>query len=415
MPELHVKSKTRAPIVLHVVGQFEEFLEKTVRSFSRTFIIVPRPNRTMGAATNGFLVHSDQLVVAYHVRGEPSALLVQNPPFSPAQRRAALPVTNVSPIIRTSAPAVGLSLAAPSSRPFAQFQPHPALTRRQEPIAGPSRAALPGDPVAGAAASTSRQSESDDSSVRFASSSPPAAPARRLPSDAATPAETLESDSAHTSVSPETERRPLPSVSEQSGSRTTVALGKRRADEQTGQPQRRKKRTGDNGDPAAAPLETAIRAATNAADGPAQSYTADELRRLVQQEVAAQLALAGGAGRGPSPRSDADDEPVASASDVASSSKDRRKDDKSETSARAKQATATAAAKVAEAQKRKQQGNAKAAPVKAGPPLGTGLGTSDARIILTGGSQSLLHGALVCPFAELQRGRRLIAPLRCRL
>ncbi|GAA5872199.1 hypothetical protein JCM3774_002291 [Rhodotorula dairenensis] len=383
VPELHVKSKTRAPIVLHIVGQFEEFLEKTVRSFSRTFIIVPRPNRTMGGASDGFLVHSDQLVIAYHVRDEPSTLLVQDPPFSPAKRPTALPVVNAPPIIRTSAPA-GLPLANPSSRPFAQFQPHPALARMQEPVASPSRASTSAASPA-SAASTSRQAGSDNSSDRIASSSPPAVLARRQPRVPSSSVGDHSSDSANTSVSPETERRPLPSVAPQSGPRSAVSLGKRRADEEAVEPQRRKKR---NGDAAVAPLETAIRAAATATDGAAQSYTADELRRLVQQEVAAQLALAGGAGRGPSPRSDADDEPVASASDVASSSKERKKGDKGESGARTKRASAT----VAEAQKRKQQEKAKADALKAGPPLGTGLGTSDARIILTGGSQSLLHG-----------------------
>lgn len=393
VPELHVKSKTRAPIVLHVVGQFEEFLEKTVRSFSRTFIIVPRPSKTMGGASDGYLVHSDQLAVAYYVRGEPSPLLVQQPPFSPPKRPAVIPPALAAPPTVRAA-----SLAGPSAaRPFSQFQPHPALARMQEPVAGPSQPTTSAE-SSPAAPSTSRRTEAGTDSDRIASSSPPAAPAparQQSPVAAAVAAGNNDSDSAHTSVSPEVERLPLPSTSSRPGPRQSAAsLGKRRADEEAVQPQRRKKRSA--GEPVAAPETTSqsITTAAEAASGAGtQSYTAEELRRLVQQEVAAQLALAGGSGRGPSPRSDDDDEPIVFASDVASSSKDTTKRDKSGTNGKAARVAAAAAeAAAAETQKRKQQEKAKAAAVKAGPPLGTGLGTSDARILLTGGSQSLLHG-----------------------
>lgn len=389
VPELHVKSKTRAPIVLHVVGQFEEFLEKTVRSFSRTFIIVPRPSKTMGGASEGYLVHSDQLAIAYHVRGEPSPLLVQQPPFSPPKRPAIVPPTPAAPpTVRTA------SLAGPMTRPFSQFQPHPALARMQEPVAGPSHATTSVE-SSPAAASTSRRTEAGTDSDRIASLSPPAAPARQLSPVAPVAAGNNDSDSAHTSVSPEVERRPLPSTSSRPGPRLSAAsLGKRRADEEDVQPQRRKKRSA--GEPVAAPgttLKSTATAAEAVSGAGTQSYTAEELRRLVQQEVAAQLALAGGSGRGPSPRSDDDDEPIVFASDVASSSKDTSKRDKSGTNGKAARAAAAATeAAAAESQKRKQQEKAKAVAVKAGPPLGTGLGTSDARILLTGGSQSLLHG-----------------------
>ncbi|GAA5983196.1 hypothetical protein JCM10908_000191 [Rhodotorula pacifica] len=390
VPELHVKSKNRAPIVLHVVGQFEEFLEKTVRSFCRTFIIVPRPSKTMGGPSDGYLVHSDQLAVSYHVRDEPSPLLVQQPPFSPAKRPAASPAVTAPPVITTAPVTVA---AGPSTRPFSQFQPHPALARMHEAVAGPSRI-LASAQAPRAAGSSAQPSGAQSDSDRIASSSPLSAPARPLPTPARSPREANESDSAHTSVSPEVERRPLPTSSAASAPRSAASLGKRRADEETTQPQRRKKR---NADEPAAPLSASIRAAGTAAatasGAAAQSYTAADIERMVQREVAAQLALAGGSGRGPSPRSDADDEPVASTSDAASSSREgKKKRDKNDTSAKAKRAAATAAAATAETQKRKQQEKAKAAAAKAGPPLGTGLGTSDARILLTGGSQSLLHG-----------------------
>lgn len=401
VPELYVKSKTRAPIVLHGVGQFEEFLEKTVRSFSRTFIIVPRPSKTMGGASDGYLVHSDQITIAYHVRGEPSPLLVQQPPFSPPKRPAANPPALAAP---PTVRAASSAAATPSARPFSQFQPHPALARMQEPVAGPSRPTMPAE-SSPAAASTSRRTEAGTGSHRVASSSPPA---RQL-SSAATVAVVHgnnDSDSAHTSVSPEVERRPLPSTPSRPASRqSAAALGKRRADEEAVQLQRRKKRSA--GEAVSSALETTSQSTATAAEAASgtgtQSYTAEDVRKMVAQEVAAQLARAAGSVRGPSPRSDDDDEPIVIddddetiviASNVASSSKHMTNRAKSSTNGKAARATAAATEAVAETQKRKQQEKAKAAAVKAGPPLGTGLGASDARILFTGASQSLLHGEL---------------------
>lgn len=407
IPELHVKSKTRAPILLHIVGEFEEFLEKTVRSFSRTFILVPRPSKTAGNASDGFLVHSDQLAVKYAVPGEPSRLFVHDPPFTPGQKPHSENLRQRAP--PTVATAVRRGNAADHA-----LAPHPLLARRQALLQSPVEARRPpAVPVASRAGSSPRDAGRSRDGGRTSSpeiagiaapASPPPRPApqqveRLAPLELSSESESS-SRSSHTSMSPEVQRRPLP-MSDGLPARSANALGKRPAAAEASQAQARKKRVAQS-ETTSGSGALAARDAVEVA--PARTYTAEELRRLVQQEVAAQLARSAAPGQDQSDATDHDDTSMASVGESRSASRESRRKDKADAdrAAAAQEASAAAAAAAAagerkrrakeQAKAKEKKAKAQAASAQAGPPLGTGLGTSDARILLTGGAQSLLHG-----------------------
>lgn len=409
VPELRVKTRSRAPIMLHVVGRFEEFLEKTTRAFSRTFVIVPRPSQTSGAGGGGFLVHSDQLTVRHAVRDEPASILVREPPFSPASQRQA-PVNRAPPAVLPPSPPFhtatpndtapdavteGSRSAAPRSQAVsaqslgegrgagapAASNPAPAVTA---PASGPRSASSSNRPPA------SRPRSPEPASVGMAPRSPASESSRSEG----------EAGSAQTSVSPELQRCPLPSAI--AAVRSATALGKRAADVEPTETRSRKKRVGKE----SAEKDAAVRTGTSTegANGPeaeaaaSRMYTAEELRRFVQAEVRAQLARASSSGAGTAVGTeDEGDESMATASDANEVVSDgrRRSTKAAEQAAQEKVVAAAAAAE------RKRQAKAEAIRVqkekekalKAGPPLGTGLGKSDARIVIAGGAQSLLHGA----------------------
>ncbi|GAA6018198.1 hypothetical protein JCM8202_000223 [Rhodotorula sphaerocarpa] len=408
VPELRVKTRSRAPIMLHVVGRFEEFLEKTMRAFSRTFVIVPRPSQTSGAGGGGFLVHSDQLTVRHAVRDEPASILVREPPFSPASQRQA-PVNRAPPAVLppsppfntatpndTAADAVteGSRSAAPRSQAVsaqslgegrgagapAASNPAPAVTA---PASGPRSASSSNRPPA------SRPRSPEPASVGMAPRSPASESSRSEG----------EAGSAQTSVSLELQRRPLPSAI--AAVRSATALGKRAADVEPTETRSRKKRVGKE----SAEKDAAVRTgnSTEGANGPeaeaaaSRMYTAEELRRFVQAEVRAQLARASSSGAGTAVGTeDEGDESMATASDANEGVSDRRR----RSTKAAEQAAQEKVVAAAAAAERKRQAKAEAIRVqkekekalKAGPPLGTGLGKSDARIVIAGGAQSLLHG-----------------------
>ncbi|GAA5865666.1 hypothetical protein JCM1840_003211 [Sporobolomyces johnsonii] len=125
VPEFHLRRDRKAPILVHLTGEFEEFPEHVVRTFQRTFVIVPSPRGNAAEGPTEFLVHSDQLIISHKVSGEPRALDVAVPPFSPSKDRqdpacAPPPVQShqaVRPLPQAGPP-------AQPGRPFAQLQRH---------------------------------------------------------------------------------------------------------------------------------------------------------------------------------------------------------------------------------------------------------------------------------------------------
>ncbi|KAL7340129.1 hypothetical protein BJY59DRAFT_760462 [Rhodotorula toruloides] len=400
IPELQVKSRSPPPIVLHLVGDYEEFPEKTIRLFSRTFVIVPksRAQGVNGAEKTEFWVHSDQLTVSHKVPGEPFSLPVLQTPFSPSRYPFIAPANSTSASSTTAASAVRaqpvppsaqpVALPAPApSRPFSQFQPHPGMARLQapespaqpaQPVAGPSSVAapVPAPPVAQTApqpAAVPPPSTSRASSAHQHAAAPQPQPLYQEPAPAQhslhteQPGDVMVLSDSSTSVSPEVERRPLSRPSKTSlGKRPAVEY---RSDADSGSNQERRKKKTDS----MRATTSAIQRVTESAAAAGQAPSADELRRLVQQEVAAQLAARGGS---TSARSTDDEEaalPVATAKRQPAKEKDRRVDK---------------AAKV----KAKQVQKEKAKQVEAQEPdLGTGLGVDDGRILLRTQSHSQLH------------------------
>ncbi|BGP32446.1 hypothetical protein JCM10296v2_004227 [Rhodotorula toruloides] len=403
IPELQVKSRSPPPIVLHLVGDFEEFPEKTIRLFSRTFVIVPkgRAQGVNGTEKTEFWAHSDQLTVSHKVPGEPFSLPVLQTPFSPSRYPFIAPATPTAANSTTAASAVPAvraqpvpppaQLAAvpatPQARPFSQFQPHPGMARLQAPeppaqpvprVAGPSQVAaqLPAQPSAQTVpqpAAFPTPSTSRASSAHLHQPAVPPqperqapAPARRSLTDEQLGDVTSLSDSS-ISVSPELERRPFPRPSK-------TSLGKRpalehRSDAESGSNQERRKKKTDS----MRATTSAIQRVTESAAAAGQAPSADELRRLVQQEVAAQLAARGGS---TSARSTDDEEiptPVATAKRQPAKEKERRVEKEAKTKARQVQK-----------EKRKQVEEQE-------PELGTGLGADDGRILLRTQSNSQLH------------------------
>ncbi|BGP24999.1 nuclear mRNA export, poly(A)+RNA binding protein [Rhodotorula toruloides] len=402
IPELQVKSRAPPPIVLHLVGDFEEFPEKTIRLFSRTFVIVPK-GRTVGvngAETPEFWVHSDQLTVSHKVPGEPFSLPVLQTPFSPSRHPFIAPATSTSTSSKTATSAIrpqpvpppasaqSAALPAPQARPFSQFQPHPGLarlhapktpTQSASPVPGPSQVAAPvtAPPVAHIAPQTvafPTPSTFHTSAALHQPAQQPR-PERRAPSPAhgsppdEQPRDVMVLSDSATSVSPEVERRVLSKPSKTSlGKRPAVEY---RSDADSGSNQERRKKKADN--VRATATASAIQRATESAAAAGQAPTPEVLRRIIQQEVAAQLAAVGGS---PSTRltdDDGESSSVANATRQPAKQKERRVDKEAKTKA-----------KQAQKEKRKK--------VEAEEPqLGTGLAADDGRILLRTQSHSQLH------------------------
>ncbi|GJN90813.1 hypothetical protein Rhopal_003827-T1 [Rhodotorula paludigena] len=363
VPELHLRKKDRPPIMLHLLGDFEEFPDKVVRSFSRTFIIVPRVPGAGGSSERGeYWVHSDQLTLGYKVPGEPRPYAVVQPPFSPSKHRVAAPLQQQPPAPQAPFPHVNRG-------PAAQFQPHPSVaspstsaaasqTTRPRPAA-PRRSPTP--PPAPPTASNARRRTSSIS----AAAAPMAAAAAPTgnddvvilsdSSDAGAP-DRRASSAASASRSPEVQRRPLP--------------------------------------------PTVAQQHSHAAGGAV--FSREEVERLVQQEVAAQMQRLAAAATGESgPAAGAGAGAASAGAGAKRKGKERaRGEDGAEEGAGGAQRVRKKAR--AEKEKKADASGAsadKARAVKAKekekdkvPELGTGLGKSDGRILLTGGFATTVHG-----------------------
>lgn len=144
IPEFHLKKRDRAPILLHLTGEFEEFPEKTIRRFERTFVLVPRVPEIGGKqGSSNFIIHSDQLLIGHKAGGEPTDLEVMDPPFEP----------NLDPSPPTRAPPVVASHVV-IPRPLGSSVPGaPCLSpppTHQQPPRSEARASNEGAPPASA-------------------------------------------------------------------------------------------------------------------------------------------------------------------------------------------------------------------------------------------------------------------------
>ncbi|GAA5856057.1 hypothetical protein JCM9279_006490 [Rhodotorula babjevae] len=446
VPELHLrKQQPLAPIVVHLVGEFEEFPDKTLRGFSRTFIIVPRgagsgTGASASAAGGGaaeYWIHSDQLTMRYHVQCEPRALPVTVPPFDARKASAPLPPRPAAPPRVDSA----TSSSGAAARPFAQLQPHPALARMQAaapppaPVAAapaPARAPAPvrparpaavaaaPPPAPPAAAARPPQQPTQPQKRRRASSASPG-PLRPAPLVAASSPDAEEdgdvdmdrdvlvlTDSSAGSRSP----TPLPSpvkaaVAPLQRKRRAVSPASRSGPESASTSGSGSKRR------VSGPSTTPPSAIAAAEAGLSRA----EVERLIQLEVAAQVQrLTANAGRAVSPRSDAEAaEPSGSGSGSRSAAVAAAATAASAASAtagkkRTKERTAERARELLREREREEEAKRakekarkdkerkdkerreKEKKDKAEPELGTGLGKTDARILIPGGGNAQLHG-----------------------
>ncbi|GAA6060013.1 hypothetical protein JCM10212_001171 [Sporobolomyces blumeae] len=169
IPEFHLRKRDKPPILVHIVGTFDEFPEHVVRSFSRTFVLVPRSsNQTEGPGD--FIVHSDQLAVGYRVDGEPSDLAVSEfrPDLNPTPQSTAPPVLRAREASSSNA-------GPPTALSFATTLPprHPGRLLHTQSYQGPfSRFAPPApSPASPVAQSSEKRPRADSASTPVASTS----------------------------------------------------------------------------------------------------------------------------------------------------------------------------------------------------------------------------------------------------
>ena len=449
VPELHLrKQQPLAPIVVHLVGEFEEFPDKTVRGFGRTFIIVPRgagsgtgPSAAAGGGAAEYWIHSDQLTMRYHVPGEPRALPIAASPFVSGPAPAPLASRPAAPPRVDSA----ASASGAAARPFAQLQPHPGLARLQA-------AAPPPAPVAAALAPAPAPIQPARPAAADAAPPPPAPPAAaRAPPQPAQPQKRRRASSASpgplrpASLAAAASSSDVDDDGDVDMSRNVLVLTDSSAGSRSPTPQPSPVKA------AAAPLQRKRRAASPAPRSGLESASGSgsgskrrvsgpstppgggataapsavaaaeaglsraEVERLIQLEVAAQVQrLTANAGRAVSPRSDAEAaEPsssgsrsaaAAAAALSAASATAGKKRTKERTAERARELLREREredeAKRAKDKERKdkerkdkERKEKERREKEKESELGTGLGKTDARILIPGGGNAQLHGA----------------------
>ncbi|GAA5999963.1 hypothetical protein JCM10207_005992 [Rhodosporidiobolus poonsookiae] len=356
VPELRVaRKKGSTPIAIHLTGEFEEFPEKVVRRFARTFVIKAGKTRAgPGEGAMEYWVYSDQLTVFYKVDGEPSRLpeLPKEMRFSPTKRSAAKPA--MPPVVQPQLPVTSTSRAALPFAPPPQPREQPTPPRAR-PAAATSTSAANRPPSITLSSSSSSSSSSDSSDHE----APPAPRRAPLPS----------------SHSPEVTRRPAPAPASAPApapapaaraKQSATSLGKRRAADL--------EPDGGSEGSGAAPKKKGKKRATvaaAAADPTAEAarlnISREELEKLIQAEV--RKAMEKGSGE-----SEGDGRAA------------RERGGKAKEKGKGKQVT-TEKTRTTEKGKVKDKVREKERPA-----LGTGLGSSDGRILLTQGTNSMLHG-----------------------
>ncbi|BGP40457.1 hypothetical protein JCM10450v2_004439 [Rhodotorula kratochvilovae] len=407
VPELHVRKQARAPVLLHLTGEFEEFPDKTVRSFARTFIIVPKGASAgaragaLTAADGGeYWIHSDQLTVKYHVPGEPKPLPVAYPPFSPSKARA----NAAPPQIRPTPAAAAAPLAAragAAARPFAQFAPHPGLARVQpQPAPAPAPAAPTPQAQAQAAQDAARdralQAAHADARERARAQALALSAARPTP-----PQQPPQEKKRRRASSASPGLREVQHGEEDDDGVLVLSDSSASASAASRSPELQRKRRAPSPSGSSSAPAAAKRRVSGPSSGPSTAVAAAEaglsraeVERLIQQEVAAQVQrIHAAAGRAVSPRSDAE-EPAPGGALASTAGKKRTKERTREREAELAREKEEARRKAREREKEKERKEKEKRERERAkePELGTGLGKTDARILLPGGGNAQLHG-----------------------
>lgn len=412
LPELQARKGKAAPILLHLQGEFDEFPQHVVRSVYRTFVLVPKNASTGGAGCPlKYLVQSDQLVYGHYDPKAPTPLQVLPPP----------PVD------------LDIPPPAPSPPPFRHVEPTPQPPPQPQPRAVPRpRASVAPTPASAARLlpPSTPPARSAEKRARPAEASPPPTPAHDNHDDIII---LSDSDDEHEEDAPPAPKRVnrRPSL-EAPALPSATALGKR---------------------PAATPV-TVARPRPSAIEGSASSSMA---RRVSNQ--AAHSSGAATSTSGEEDEEEIDDSEDDSAEVPAPISTSRRP---------AKGATVAAAVTVADngvfmtsaqiealidkkladkarerekegqkkerekekEQRRKKRAKEKAERMKAAIPLaplsddggapgavagpsGGSSSVKDARIVIPGGSSSVLHGALARSQLSPRASRLTLLPICC--
>ncbi|GAA5948116.1 hypothetical protein JCM3765_007117 [Sporobolomyces pararoseus] len=201
VPEVQFKRRDRAPILLHLTGEFEEFTTKTIRRFERTFVLVPQAVASGVKESPGdYIVESDQLIVGHRATSGSRDVEVMDPPFRPASTsNRPAPPPRAPPIVQAhsgpqftsstsstfSPPPVHQPQPLPPSRPLPQTQPHPL--HRIQP--SPASHAIPAASTSSAGAPPTRTSEKRP---RPSSTSVPTSQNPLAPSNSSSPIQPLQ-------------------------------------------------------------------------------------------------------------------------------------------------------------------------------------------------------------------------------
>ncbi|GAA6028446.1 hypothetical protein JCM8097_007032 [Rhodosporidiobolus ruineniae] len=394
---------TPSAIHLHVKGEFEEFPEKVVRTFSRTFVLVPKPARGVGAdggVVPEYWIRSDQLTVMYHVPGEPRLLPLQPVLFSPPGKAAtgqagssaiAAAQQRVQPVASTSSSRLSTTAASAAPSPFPS-------TSALNPVR-PFSSSVPSHPASAAAArplkSTASSdvivlSDSDaDVSARRASTTASTSPvlARRpapAPAPAPVPAAAAPSSTAlgKRRVPPETDDEQQQPQQQQYGAPTSASKGKGR--------KAQRPRTESTSSAAPPPPSSSTSAGETSAEKAAQlGVSQDELRMLVAEQVRAEFERMASSG-------------VATPDREREREREKGKKGRASLEGRGEKAKEKEKEKVPVKAKEKEKGSSAAAAGKGkdgkkskekeGPLLGRQLPAGDARILLAQPPNNQVHG-----------------------
>ncbi|GAA5978096.1 hypothetical protein JCM5350_007393 [Sporobolomyces pararoseus] len=168
VPEVQSKRRDRAPILLHLVGEFEEFTTKTIRRFERSFVLVPQAiGSGVKESPGDYIIESDHLVVGHRATSGSREVEVMDPPFQGSSSHRSAPPPRAPPVVQPhstrrfastttstfSPPPIHQPqeqtlpqtrpLPQPQSQPQSYRQIQPTTTSQAVPVASTSSAVAP--------------------------------------------------------------------------------------------------------------------------------------------------------------------------------------------------------------------------------------------------------------------------------
>lgn len=228
LPELRARPGKAAPILLHLQAEFDEFPQHIVRSVYRTFFLVPKNSSTGGAGCPlKYQVKSDQLVYGHYDPTAPARLHLL-PSLDPTPPPPPPPVLQqVAPTPRRPSP------PPPAPIPPAQALPRPThIVSRLTPLT-PAPAPTPTARRHPPSATTTSNARSAEKRLRPIERSPPPPPAPRPMDDddiiILSDSDDEEEDQAATRPTKRVNRHPSLEIPTAAGQPCANALGKRRA------------------------------------------------------------------------------------------------------------------------------------------------------------------------------------------